>query len=112
MKLYFSESFTVINFITRHRNSKKAMDIDTCVPFAPGELDWATLAPAATGGLGTEASEMSGPVSTHRGPAQVSPGSGILPALNTEPQVPFLVTIGAIDVEDTDPPYMALFPSV
>lgn len=78
MKLYFSESIIAGNFITRDRNNKVVIDVEPWVPFAPGELDWATLAPAVSEGLGRkEASWMSGSVSTHRWPAQVSPGSEV-----------------------------------
>lgn len=51
MKLYFSDSFIVGNFITRERKNTRGHGVKTWVLFVSGGLDWGTWAPATSEGL-------------------------------------------------------------
>lgn len=55
------------NVITRDRNNKEGIEVETGVLFVPGELVWGNLASAASEGLEIKgASWITGPSSTHR----------------------------------------------
>lgn len=108
MKLYFSDYFIVGNFITRDRNNTGGHGIKTWVLFVPGELDWGTLAPAASEGLGIRGGFMDSRPCLH---SQVTrPGESWeqgppcpeKAVLETAPQPPSLSPVVAIDGEDTD----------